>query len=101
MRTNVPFCVTLVVALFISLYMLLDPAEWLQSFMDLTNMSLEYELFLLALALVGFVIAYLAEQYLLPQMAKWVGQLNKKLRTSHQKKRKQYKVIQEDIDLST
>ena len=100
MRTNVPFCVTLVVALFISLYMLLDPAEWLQSFMDLTGMSLEYELFLLALALVGFVVAYLAEQYLLPQMAKWVGQLNKKLRSSHQKKRKQYKVIQEDIDLS-
>ena len=100
MNTNVPFCVTLSFALFISLYMLLDPAEWLSSFMDLTEMSLDYELFLLILALAGFAVAYLAEQYIFPGMAKSIGRLKKVVRPSHQKKRKQYKVIKEDIDLA-
>ena len=76
-----------------SLYMILDPAKWLADFMDLTKMSLDYELFLLALAVVGFGIAYTAERYLFPVMAKRVGQLSRVLRPSHQKKRKQYKEI--------
>ena len=78
-----------------SLYMLLDPARWLADFMDLTEMSLNYELFLLVLAVIGFGIAYGAERYLLPAMAKFVGRLNRILRPSHQKKRKQYKEILE------
>lgn len=100
MNTNGPFCVTLVIALSISLYMLLDPAEWLESFMDLTEMDLDYKIFLLALALGGFVLAYLAEQYVFPRLAKQIGRLNKRLRPGHQKQRKQYKEIREDIDLS-
>ena len=100
MNTNVPFCVTLSIALFISLYMLLDPAQWLSSFMDLTKMSLDYELFLLALALAGFVVAYLAEHHVFPGMAKYIGRLKTILRPAHPKKRKQYKVIQEEIDLA-
>lgn len=95
MRKNVPFCVTLVVTLAFSLYMLLDPAKGLQWFMDLTDMSLPYSLFLLALALVGFIIAYLAERYLFPGLAKWIGHMKKVLRPSHPKKRKQYKEILE------
>ncbi|KPI41682.1 putative cation-transporting ATPase [Cyphellophora attinorum] len=100
MNTNGPFCVTLVIALSISLYMLFDPAEWLQSFMDLTEMALDYEMFLLTLALGGFVLAYLAEQYVFPKMAKSIGRLNKTFRPGHVKKRKQYKEIREDIELS-
>ena len=100
MTTNVPFCVTLALALAISLYMLLDPAQWLSSFMDLTEMSLDYEMFLLALALAGFAVAYLAEQYVFTIMAKYIGRLKKVLRPSHPKKRKQYKVIREEIELS-
>lgn len=76
-----------------SLYMLLDPAKWLADFMDLTEMSLNYELFLLVLALGGFGIAYGAERYLFPVMAKYVGRLNRVFRPSHEKKRKQYKEI--------
>jgi len=98
LATNVPFVVTIVVALLVSLYMLLDPAQWLRDFMDLTDMSLDYELFLLALASAGFAIAYFAERHLFPIMAKYIGKLKLALRPSHQKKRKQYKVILEDID---
>jgi cation-transporting ATPase 13A3/4/5 len=97
MTANVPFVVTIVVALLISLYMLFDPARWLSDFMDLTEMSLDYEAFLLALAAAGFVAAYLAERYLFPSMAKWVGQLKLRLRPSQPKKRKQYKLIAEEL----
>jgi cation-transporting P-type ATPase 13A2 len=100
MTTNAPFCVTLVIALSISLYMLLDPADWLESFMDLTEMNLDYKLFLLALAMGGFVVAYLAEQYIFPRLAKFIGRLNKRIRGPDSKKRKQYKEIQEGIYLT-
>ena len=90
-----PFVVTIVVALILSLYMLLDPAKWLADFMDLTEMSLDYELFLLVLALGGFGIAYGAERHLFPAVAKYIGRLNRVLRPSHQKKRKHYKEILE------
>lgn len=97
MRKNVPFCVTIVVTLLFSLYMLLDPASGLQSFMDLTDISLDYALFLLALAAVGFVVAYSAERYVFPALAKAIGRAKKVLRSAHPKKRKQYKVIREEM----
>ncbi|KIW47204.1 hypothetical protein, variant [Exophiala oligosperma] len=100
MTKNVPFCVTLAVASLISLYMLLDPAIWLSNFMDLTEMSLGYELFLLALAAAGFALAYLAERNIFPIMAKYLGRLKLKLRPKHPKIRKKYKVIYEDIQKS-
>ena len=99
LTTNVPFVVTIVIALLISLYMLLDPAKWLSSFMDLTDMSLNYELFLLVLTAVGFALAYVAERYVFQGMAKGIGRLKKRLRPSSQKQRKQYKLIQEEMRL--
>lgn len=97
MTTNVPFCVTIVVALLMSLYMLLDPAQWLADFMDLTEMSLDYELFLLALAAAAFAVSYLAERHFFPLLAKYIGRLKLMLRPAHPKKRKRYKIIAEDI----
>jgi cation-transporting P-type ATPase 13A2 len=97
MTANVPFVVTIVVTLLISLYMLLDPAKWLSDFMDLTEMSLNYELFLLVLAAVGFGVAYVAERYIFQVVAKYIGRLNKTLLRPSQKKRKQYKVILEEM----
>ena len=79
--------------------MLLDPAQWLANFMDLTEMSLDYELFLLVLAIIGFGIAYGAERYLFTLMAKQVGRLKWLLRPSHKKKRKQYKEILEAMKI--
>ncbi|KAL2429098.1 cation-transporting ATPase [Exophiala dermatitidis] len=97
MMTNVPFCVTIVVALLMSLYMLLDPAKWLADFMDLTEMSLDYELFLLALAAAGFAVSYLSERHFFQLLAKYIGRLKLWLRPAHPKKRKRYKIIAEDI----
>ena len=94
---QVPFVVTIVVALLVSLYMLLDPPKWLADFMDLTEMSLDYELFLLVLAMAGFGIAYGAERHMFPALAKYFGRLNRVLRPSHQKRRKRYKEILEGM----
>ncbi|KIW71556.1 hypothetical protein, variant [Phialophora macrospora] len=100
MATNVPFCVTIVAALLISLYMLLDPAKWLMQFMDLTEMSPDYDVFLLALAIAGFAVAYLTERHFFPLLAKFIGRVKLKLRPGHPKKRKQYKIIAEEILMS-
>jgi cation-transporting P-type ATPase 13A2 len=93
----VPFVVTIVVTLLMSLYMLLDPAEWLSNFMDLTEMSLEFELILLVLAAIGFAIAYVAERRIFPTVAKYIGRLKNGLRPSHQRRRKRYKIILEGM----
>ncbi|RMZ83621.1 hypothetical protein DV738_g928, partial [Chaetothyriales sp. CBS 135597] len=90
MVTNAPFCVTLVIALAISLYLLLDPAVAVKRFMDLTDMSLDYEGFLLAVALLGFGVAYTAERHLFPIVAK---------KLARHKQRKRYKVIGEEMAL--
>ena len=93
---NVPFVVTIVVTLLASFYMLLDPAQWLASFMDLTEMSLHYELFLLGVAAVSFIVAYLAERHVFPLMAKFIGKA--KIRLGRRgKQRKRYKVILEEM----
>jgi cation-transporting P-type ATPase 13A2 len=80
-----------------SLYMLLDPADWLSDFMDLTEMSLDFKFVLLVLAAFGFAVAYVAERRIFPVMAKYVGRLQTILRASNQKKRKRYKVILEEM----
>lgn len=80
-----------------SLYMLLDPAAWLSNFMDLTEMSLDFKITLLVLAAIGFITAYVAERRIFPVMAKYIGRLKKRLRPSHQKRRKRYKEILEEM----
>ena len=78
--------------------MLFDPAEWISDFMDLTEMSLNFEWFLLLLAGLGFVVAYIAERRVFPPLAKMIGSMNKRFRPSRQAKRKMYKEIIEDMN---
>jgi cation-transporting P-type ATPase 13A2 len=96
-KVTVPFAVTIVVTLLMSLYMLLDPARWLSDFMDLTEMTLDFELILLVMAAIGFVVAYVAERRVFPVLAKYIGRLKRRLRPSQQKKRKRYKEILEEM----
>ncbi|KAF2095169.1 hypothetical protein NA57DRAFT_68149 [Rhizodiscina lignyota] len=94
--TNLPFVVTLVVALMISTYMLLGPAKWLYNFMELTPMDVDFKIFLLILAAVGFAISYGSEKFVFPHLAGWVGRMKVKL-SKTKKKRKEYKVILEGM----
>ena len=77
--------------------MLLDPAAWLVDFMELTEMSLDFELFILLLATGGFFVAYVAERRMFPELARLVGRLKKSLLPSRQKRRKKYKEILEEM----
>ena len=85
----------MVVAIAISTYMLFDPADWLFDLMELTWMSNHFRGFIVALAAGGFAVSYASERVLLPILAKWIGLARAKLRPSHQKKRKEYKLILE------
>lgn len=77
--------------------MLLDPAEWLYNLMGLTPISTNFKIFLIVLALGGFLCSYTAEKYLFPPLAKLIARLKKTLRPNNPKKRKEYKLIQESM----
>ncbi|KKY29243.1 putative p-type atpase [Phaeomoniella chlamydospora] len=94
----VPFVVAIVVTLILSLYMLLDPAEWLARFMELTEISLGFAFILLLLAIIGFIVAYISERYFFPVLAKLIGLAKKKWGgPKRQKQRKEYKILLEDV----
>ncbi|THY34942.1 hypothetical protein D6D01_01751 [Aureobasidium pullulans] len=97
MTQNLPFVITMVVAVGVSAYMLFDPAPWLVDLMELTDMSISFQVFILVLAIGGFACSYLAERVVFPPLSKWIGKANAKLRPSHQKKRKEYKLIAESM----
>ncbi|KAI9741983.1 MAG: hypothetical protein M1834_000372 [Cirrosporium novae-zelandiae] len=99
MRANLPFVVTIVVALLFASYMLLDPAKWLFDFMQLTKMSMDFKIFILILALGGLTISWLSEKALLPRLARMIGNLRTKLQPNHIKKRKEYKICLEEMKL--
>lgn len=78
--------------------MLFDAAKWLADFMDLTEMSLDFEFLLLGLAVLGFIIAYVAERSLLPMLAKQIRRLKDVVLKSSQKRRKRYKVVLQEME---
>jgi cation-transporting ATPase 13A3/4/5 len=96
MRHNLPFVVTMLIALAISAYMLFDPAPWLEDLMELTYLSQSFKLFILTLALGGFAVSYVAERQVLPSLARVIGKTIQKFSRTP-KKRKEYKVILEDM----
>lgn len=87
----------MVVSLLIASYMLFDPADWLYDLMELTYTSSQFKLFLLVLAVGGFLCSYVAERFLFPQLARLIGKAARKLRPGQPKKRKEYKIIQESM----
>ncbi|KAI9714775.1 MAG: hypothetical protein M1820_000064 [Bogoriella megaspora] len=97
MARNVQFVITTVVTLLISSYLLFDPAEGIRKFMDLTYLSTNFKVFLLILAIGWFACAYSAEKFLFPVMARWIGHVKAALRPKRRKKRKEYKVVIENM----
>ncbi|KAK2791510.1 hypothetical protein FQN53_002619 [Emmonsiellopsis sp. PD_33] len=93
MTSNVPFVVTIIVTLLFSTYMLFEPARWLFRLMELTEMSLGFRLWIMGLALGGFVVAWFGERYFFPKLARAVGHFVRWLRPNKAKQRRQYKVL--------
>ncbi|PBP20539.1 hypothetical protein BUE80_DR008644 [Diplocarpon rosae] len=68
MSHNLPFVVTIVVALLFSSYLLFDPSEGLAKFMQLTMMDRDFKFFVLILGIGYIALAWTAENYLFPRL---------------------------------
>ncbi|KAL2848451.1 hypothetical protein BJY01DRAFT_155608 [Aspergillus pseudoustus] len=97
MRSNTPFLVVIVLDLAFSSYMLYRPSGWVKRVMQLTDLSDAFATWLLGLALGSFLLAWLAERKLFPQLARILGRVKIILQPGHQKQRRQYKVLLEEM----
>ena len=77
--------------------MLVDPMAPLRRLMQLTGMPIDFKVFLLILALAGFGLSWIAEKQVLPRLARIIGQANDRLKPKHRKKRKIYKLLEEEM----
>lgn len=97
MSRNLPFIVTLFLALAVITYLLFDPAEWIMRFMELTYMDNGFKFFILGLGLGNFLLAYSSERFAFQVLAKWIGRVKVGVNPKWGKKRKAYKEIQEGM----
>ena len=85
----------MVASLLFSLYMLLDPGAWLANFMQLTELSNGFKIFIVVLGLGGFIFAWFTERFVFIWVARMLGRTHDVLWAKYP--RKQYKVIMEDM----
>ncbi|KAI9837580.1 MAG: hypothetical protein M1819_007231 [Sarea resinae] len=97
MSNNVPFVVTIVVALLLTSYMVFDPAKWLFNFMQLTGMSIGFKFFIVVLGIGGLACSWISEKWIFPRLAKAFGRAKELLRPDRRKRRKRYKLLLEDM----
>ncbi|MCJ1247270.1 hypothetical protein MMC30_004484 [Trapelia coarctata] len=93
MTQNLPFVVTIVAALLFSAYMLFDPGARLSSFMQLTYLSMDFKIFIIILAIGGFLCAWIAERRVFLWLARLIGQTHDWIWPQRRKKRKEYKIL--------
>lgn len=80
--------------------MLFDPSQWLTNFMQLTELSWDFEVFILVLGIGYISLAWSSENYLLPKLGKYLGILKTSM-TRKPKQRKTYKLVLEEMRLSS
>ncbi|KAL4929639.1 putative P-type ATPase [Aspergillus undulatus] len=97
MRSNKPFLIAILVDLIFSGYMLFGPSARIKQVMQLTFISDAFATWMLGLVLVSFLFAWLSERKLFPQLARAIGRLKLLMRSGHQKKRRQYKMLLEEM----
>ncbi|PSS02441.1 hypothetical protein BD289DRAFT_359689 [Coniella lustricola] len=95
-RKNWPFVATISVTLMITLYLVLSPTRWLKKGMQLTKISWDFKLFLIMLGLVYLGAAWTSEHYVFDRLARVIGKL-RQATTGRRKKRKQYKLIKDEM----
>ncbi|KEY66546.1 hypothetical protein S7711_08049 [Stachybotrys chartarum IBT 7711] len=93
---NWPFIATIAAATAVSVYMTVLPAHSVKEFMQLSKVSWDYKLFLIGLGLAYMVIAWVYEKHGAARLAKTLRYARERL-TGHEKKRKEYKVILEEM----
>ena len=76
--------------------MLFDPSEGLTNFMQLTYMTWDFKTFILTLGIGYIALAWMSENYVFPRLSKYIGIFKSKV-LGKVKKRKQYKVVLEEM----
>lgn len=76
--------------------MLFDPAEWLAAFMQLTDMAVDFRIFIMVLGIGYFVLAWTTEKHVFPRLARWIGKGVQKIKKKP-KDRKAYKLVLESM----
>ena len=89
----VPFVIAIITTSLISAYMLFDPAAWLVNLMQLTSMSINFEISIMILALCGLACASVAERHVFLWLARMLGKIHDNLWPHRRKQRKQYKIL--------
>jgi len=97
MTQNFPYVSTIFIAIAFITYLLLDPSKWLMDFMELTEMSSDFKFLIVLIALVGFIVSWFGEKRVFVDLAKGIGRIKVGLRPSLKKKRKEYKILEEDM----
>lgn len=82
--------------LLVATYLLVDPAGWLFNLMQLTEMSTNFKLLIVAVAVAGLVTSSFLERLVLPQLARAIGRVKLMLRPGS-RKRKLYKLLEEKM----
>jgi cation-transporting P-type ATPase 13A2 len=74
--------------------MVAGPAHWLRKLMQLTKISWDFKLIIVALGIAFLVVAWIGEKHVFPRLARAIGHAKQAV-TKQTKKRKEYKLIQE------
>lgn len=78
--------------------MLFRPSSWVKRVMQLTYLSDGFATWLLGLAIGGFLFAWFAERTIFPQLARIIGHLKIAMLPGHQKQRRRYKILLEEMN---
>ncbi|KAK6349663.1 hypothetical protein TWF696_005942 [Orbilia brochopaga] len=97
MTQNIPYVVTIAIAMAVVTYLLIAPAQWLAELMELTVMSASFKVVIVLLSAIGFVVSWFGEKKVFVQLARWIGKAKVAIRPSLRKKRKEYKVLEEEM----
>lgn len=90
---------TIVVTFLFSTYLLFDPGTWPADLMEITEMALDFKIFILLLAIAGFASGWIAERYVFLWIARLLGRTQDVLWPQHRKIRKEYKTLLEDMKI--
>lgn len=92
-----PFVITIITAVLVAVYLVMDPADSVASIIQLTYLALSFKTFLLIVAGCGFLVAYIVERNFFPWFAKFIGKLHDWALPQRRKKRKEYKLLLEEM----
>ncbi|EWC45057.1 hypothetical protein DRE_06196 [Drechslerella stenobrocha 248] len=97
MLQNIPYIVTIVISMAIVTYLLVAPAKSIMDFMQLTEMSASFKGVIVLLSAVGFTVSWFGEKKVFLELARWIEKTAIVVRPSLRKKRKEYKVLEDEM----